>query len=96
MASVHIPSPMRDLTEGEQTVHVEGRTVAELIEGLDARFPGLKARLMTKDGLRPGLTVVVDGVPRRPALRARVSATSEVHFIPAISGGSVQERRTRR
>jgi len=88
MAVVHIPSPMRELTAGQRTVEAEGGTVAEIIDGLDARFPGLKARLMADGGLRPGLTVLVDGAPRRPALRARVGPTSEVHFIPAISGGS--------
>ncbi len=96
MAIVHVPSPMRDLTQGERTVRVEGGTVAELIDGLEARFPGLKARLVGKDGLRPGLTVMVDGVPGRPPLRARVSVTSEVHFIPAISGGSALHRRRSR
>ncbi len=88
MAIVHIPSSMRDLTAGERAVSVEGGTVAELVERLDVRYPGLRARLLADDGLRPGIAVVVDGVQRRPALRARVGVTSEVHFIPAISGGS--------
>jgi molybdopterin synthase sulfur carrier subunit len=92
VAVVHIPSPMRAFTGGEPKVRVDGGTVAELIDGLDARFPGLKARLVVDGGLRSGLTVIVDGVPRRPALPARVTATSEVHFIPAISGGSVAGR----
>lgn len=95
MAIVHIPSPMRELTGGEPTVQVDAGTVAEVIEVLDARFPGLKARLVAGRGLRPGLTVIVDGVPRRPALRARVALASEVHFIPAISGGSAMERSRR-
>lgn len=89
---MHIPSPMRELTGGEPTVQGSGGTVAELIDGLDARFPGLKARLVADGGLRPSLTVIVDGVPRRPALPARVTATSDVHFIPAISGGAATGR----
>ncbi len=92
MATVHIPSSMRDLTAGERAVSVDGATVAELIERLEARHPGVRARLLAGDGLRPGLAVVVDGVLRRPALHARVGLTSEVHFVPAISGGSAGAR----
>jgi molybdopterin converting factor small subunit len=80
---------MRDLTGGAPRVAIDGATVAELIERLEARFPGLKARLVEDGRLRPGLTVFVDGVQRRPPLLARVGATSEVHFLPAISGGWV-------
>lgn len=87
MAIVHIPASMRDLTRDERTVVVDGGTVAELIDGLELRFPGLKTRLVDDGRLRPGLTVFVDEVQRRPPLGARVSGTSEVRFLPAISGG---------
>ena len=64
MAVVWIPALYRDLTEGETTATVPGDTVRQLIENLEARYPGIQARLYRDDEarLRPGVAVVVDGV----------------------------------
>ncbi len=55
---------------------------------LDSRYPGIKARLCDAERLRPGIAVVVDGEVSPLRLRQRLSDTSEVHFLPAIGGGS--------
>jgi molybdopterin synthase sulfur carrier subunit len=83
-----IPSLLRDLTGGETTIAVEGRTVREVIDALEARFPGIQARLCEGDRLRPTISVIVDGQVSRQKLRQSVGEASEVHFMPAISGGS--------
>lgn len=93
MAVVWIPALYRDLTGGETTATVPGDTVREVIENLEAHYPGVKARLYRDDEerLRPGVTVVVDGMVIRGggrALREPLRETSEVHFLPAISGGA--------
>jgi molybdopterin converting factor small subunit len=93
MAVVWIPALYRDLTAGEATVTVPGDTVRQLIENLDVRFPGVKARLYADDDarLRPGLVIVVDGAvvrDRSRVLRTPLTDASEVHFLPAISGGA--------
>jgi sulfur-carrier protein len=89
MPVVWIPSLLRDLTGGASKVAVEGGTVGEVIDHLEAAYPGIKACLCDGDRLRSNLSVVVDGevIRRAQALRTRVSASSEVHIIPAISGG---------
>jgi molybdopterin synthase sulfur carrier subunit len=83
-----IPSLLRDLTGGEATIAVEGETVREVIEALERRFPGIKGRLCDGDRLRPTISIVVDGQVSRLRLRQQLEETSEVHFVPAISGGS--------
>lgn len=87
MAVVFVPALLRDLTGGVDSVTLPGQTVREVIEQLDDRCPGVKARLMTGDQLRPGIAVVVDGAVTRRRLRHRLEENSEVHFLPAISGG---------
>ena len=87
MPVVWIPSLLRDLTGGEDTLTVPGETVRQVIENLDARYPGIRDRLCEQDALRPNIAVVVDGVASRQRLRHRLTETSEVHFIPTISGG---------
>jgi molybdopterin synthase sulfur carrier subunit len=88
MPVVWIPALLRDLTGGEENVTMPGETVQQMIENLDERYPGIKERLYEEGQLRPNIAVVVDGVASRQRLRHRLTETSEVHFVPAISGGS--------
>lgn len=87
MPVVWIPSLLRSATGGEERVTVTGATVAEVVEQLELRFPGIKSRLCEGNELRRGLTVSVDTQLARLGLGQPVSETSEIHFIPAIGGG---------
>jgi len=84
---VGIPSLLRDLTGGEQSISVEGETVRQVVENLEKRFPGLQERLCDGDRLRPGIAVIVDGSSSVLKLRQRVQESSEIHFVISISGG---------
>jgi molybdopterin converting factor small subunit len=86
---VWIPSLHRDLTDGQEIVTVEGETVGEVVAQLEARFPGIEARLCDDGRLRPHIAVAINGEVTHRGLRQRLAAPSEVHFIPALSGGSV-------
>lgn len=87
MAVVWIPSLLRDLTAGQGQVNLPGTTVGQLIDALDAAYPGLKARLCEGDRLDPAIIVSVDGRIARLGLLAPVGEQSEVHFLPAVAGG---------
>jgi molybdopterin synthase sulfur carrier subunit len=87
MVTVWIPALMRDLTGGESQVSVSGETVRELIENLEERYPGMEARLCEEGRVRPNISVVVDGRVSNQGLRQKLTDGSEVHFLPAISGG---------
>jgi molybdopterin synthase sulfur carrier subunit len=87
MAIVWIPSLLRDLTGGQETVTVAGSTVRQIIDALDQTYPGTKARLCDANGLRPGIAAAVDTQIARLGLLQPVGENSEVHFLPAISGG---------
>jgi molybdopterin synthase sulfur carrier subunit len=87
MAVVWIPSLLRDLTKGQETVTVAGSSVRQIIDALERSFPGTKDRLCDATGLRRGIAVAVDGQFAQLGLLEPVADTSEVHFLPAISGG---------
>lgn len=87
MATIVVPSLMRDLTGGVRHVSVPGRTVAQVIDALDARYPGAKARLCNGVRLDHTLAVSVDGKVARLRLRAPVKVDSEVRFLPVVEGG---------
>jgi molybdopterin synthase sulfur carrier subunit len=73
-------------------VSVPGTTVREVIDALEISYPGVKDRLVQEDKgmtrLKPNLALVVDGVTSRQGLRHPLEETSEVHFVPALSGGA--------
>jgi molybdopterin synthase sulfur carrier subunit len=87
MPTIWIPATLRALTHQQETVRVGGATVREVIDQLDAQFPGIKARLCDGDNLRPGIVVAIDSDVSRAGLGQEVNENSEVHFLPAIGGG---------
>ena len=88
MPHVAIPSLMRKLTAGEEQVTVPGTTVREVIDNLEHRYPGVKARLCEEGRIKPGIAVYIDGIlTTREGMRERLDADAEIHFLPAISGG---------
>ncbi len=87
MAVVWIPPLMRSLTNGKSQVEVEGSTVWEIVAALETRYPGVAARIVEDDRIRPGLSVAVDGTVGNKGLREPVGPNSEVHFVPAMTGG---------
>jgi sulfur-carrier protein len=87
MATVYVPSLLRELTGGLDTVSADGGTVGQLIVKLESKFPGLQKRLCDAEMLKPGMMVAVDGQVATMGLLQPVKKNSEVHFLPAISGG---------
>jgi len=87
MPTLHIPAPLRALTAGESSVTVAGETLAALADNLEARFPGIKVRLVEGQRLRPGLAVFVNSVQVSPNLTTKVAEDADIYFAPAISGG---------
>ena len=88
MATVFIPSLMQSLTAGEHQVQVEGATVRQIVNNLDSAYPGMKERLVEGNRIKPNISVAIDGEITPMGMLEKVGENSEVHFLPAISGGS--------
>jgi molybdopterin converting factor small subunit len=87
MPVVWIPAQLRGITGGQERLTIPGSTVREVVNALEARFPGIRARLCEGDALRAGISVAIDTQVARFGLSEAVGEKSEVHFLPAISGG---------
>lgn len=87
MAIVFIPSLMQSLTDGKSQVRVEGATVRQIINNLERDYPGVRARLVEDDRVKPNISVAVDGEVTPLGMLERVGENSEVHFLPALGGG---------
>jgi sulfur-carrier protein len=87
MADLHLPSTLTPLFAGlPRRMDVEAATVAEVIDCLDHRWPGLRDRLCEPGPeLRGHIHVYVDR--ERATLETPLELRSRVDVIAAISGG---------
>jgi sulfur-carrier protein len=87
MPTVNIPAALRPLAGAATQAEVGGATLGEVIDALEALYPGVRARLVDGERIRPGMAVFIDGVQSAPRLSTRVSAAAEIYFAPAVAGG---------
>ena len=87
MAEVRLPTTLLPLFEElPRSVEVEAATVEDAIAALDARWPGLRDRLVEAGpAIRPHINVYVD--KERAQLDTALREGSRVDVIAAISGG---------
>lgn len=65
---------------------VDGGTVAEALEALFRKKPGLRNHILDDGGeIRPHVSVFVDGM--QSDLRGEVGDGSEIRILHAVSGG---------
>ena len=87
MAVVFIPAILRPLV-GQPRVEVPGATIGEILDRLEALYPGVIDVLVEDGDITPGIAVTSDDQVGQMGLYDMVGADSEVHFLPALSGGS--------
>lgn len=87
--TVSIPTILRTHTGGEKTVPAAGATLLELIDDLDARYAGIKSRLITNGSLHRFVNVYVNDEDVRfsGGLAAAVADGDNVTILPAVAGG---------
>ena len=88
MVTVFVPTMLQKLTSGVKQVQVEAANIRQVVDRLEDLYPGIKDRLVEEGAIRPNLAVSIDGEVARMGLLERVRENSEVHFVPAIGGGS--------
>lgn len=85
--SVTLPGALLTLFPGaERRVAVVAVSVAEAMDALDARWPGMRDRLCdSRPAIRRHINVFVDG--ERAALETPLHDGADVVILTAISGG---------
>jgi molybdopterin synthase sulfur carrier subunit len=85
-----IPTPLRRFTDGAARLQANGATVAELLDDVERRFPGLKERVCDPDGqIRRFVNVFINGenIRDQQGVNTPVNAGDEIGIIPAMAGG---------
>ncbi|HKU64103.1 MAG TPA: MoaD/ThiS family protein [Rhizomicrobium sp.] len=84
--TVLIASPLRSYT-GADEVEATGASLGALLEDMDARFPGIRFRMVDEqDQLRKHMRFFVNGEVVK-ALEHPIKAGDEVCIVQALSGG---------
>jgi molybdopterin converting factor small subunit len=88
----HIPVPLREFTGARSQVAIEQSpaTLAEALSTLWAVYPGLRDRITTEQGqIREHVNIFIgaEDVRYTGGLMSPVPKGSEIHVVPAISGG---------
>jgi molybdopterin converting factor small subunit len=85
--TVRLPRALTNLfRQAKPVVEVPASTVSDMIDELDARWPGMRDRLCdSSPAVRRHINVFVEG--RHATLQTRLRPGSEVTILTAISGG---------
>jgi len=87
---VLVPTPLQTLTHNQATLECSGKNVADLIDSLEASFPGIKLRLCDEEGKpRRFLNLYVNSEDIRflDGVKTTLKDGDEVSIVPAIAGG---------
>jgi molybdopterin converting factor small subunit len=84
---VHIPSPLLSYTNQQNDVEADGSTLAEALDDLNRRFPGIRFRMIDEqDSIRPHMKIFVN-CEQVFGLNTALSSSDEVYILQALSGG---------
>jgi sulfur-carrier protein len=84
---VVVPSPLFSYTSGQKEIDGEGESLAQLLDLLEDRYPGMRHRVIDEQGrIRPHIRFFVNGEGATTLGRA-LHANDEVIIVAALSGG---------
>ena len=89
--TVRIPTPLRQMTHGKDKVEVTPSTMGELIQQLDAAYPGIRDRLLDEAGeMHYFVNLYLNGEDVRflQGMDTSTKSGDELSIVPAVAGGS--------
>ncbi|MFF0297589.1 MoaD/ThiS family protein [Kitasatospora sp. NPDC004615] len=86
---VRIPTILRTYTDGAKAVDGNGDNLGELFTDLDARHPGIAARLLDGGELRRFVNVYLNDEDVRflDGVATKLADGDSVTILPAVAGG---------
>jgi molybdopterin synthase sulfur carrier subunit len=79
------------MTNGQDKVELEASNLAEMIDTLEADYPGFKERLIDENGeLRYFVNIYINGEDVRflEGLATAAKSGDEISIVPAVAGGT--------
>ena len=90
MSSVSFTGNLKRFYPELNTMHVEAETVAELLDKIEERFPGIKDYIVDEDGrLRKHVNIFIGNemIRDQQALTDQIDQNDSIYIMQALSGG---------
>ena len=87
---IRIPTPLRRVTNGQESVRVDGDSLQEALNALEGAFPGIKERIVGADGeLHRFVNIYINSEDVRflQGMETTLNEGDEVSIVPAVAGG---------
>ncbi|MBT4501555.1 MAG: MoaD/ThiS family protein [Gemmatimonadetes bacterium] len=89
--TVHVPTPLRKLTDSKAEVEVEAGSVAELVTNMDGSYSGIGEKLLDENGsIRRYVNLYVNDEDIRflEGMDTQLKDGDSISIVPAIAGGA--------
>ncbi|MCL0101649.1 MoaD family protein [Dehalococcoidia bacterium] len=90
-AIIRIPTPLRRVTNGQETVDVNGDSLQDALNQLEAAFPGVMERIVdaASGELHRFVNIYINNEDVRflQGLGTSLNDGDEVSIVPAVAGG---------
>lgn len=86
---IHIPTPMREHTQGQAVVEAAGTSVQSVLDDLGKRYQGITQRIFENGQVRRFVNVYLNDEDIRylDNLATSVKEGDQLSIIPAVAGG---------
>ena len=88
---VHVTSVIQRVVGGQRKLTADGGTVIEMIDDIEARYPGFRDQLVGEDGkLHRFVNIYLNSEDVRfmDGAETELSEGDEVSILPALAGGA--------
>lgn len=89
MATIRIPTPLRQYVGGESTITVEGASVGAALNNLTEQFPELRNHLFEGDNLRSFVNIYLnqEDIRQLNGQETALNGDDKLMIVPSIAGG---------
>ncbi|GBE55240.1 MAG TPA: MoaD/ThiS family protein [Euryarchaeota archaeon] len=89
MVIVRLATPLRKFSGGKPEIKVEGSTVREVIENIEARSPGFADKILDDNDIKQFINIFHNNEDIRfqKAIDTEIKPDDVLSILPAVSGG---------
>lgn len=90
MSTVYIPTTLRRLTGNQSKIDIDGQTVSQVLQSMNADYPGFGDKLFDETGqVKRFINVFVNDneIRTQQGLETPVKPGDRISIVPAMAGG---------
>ncbi len=87
--TINIPAILQNLTHNKKSIKTTGSSIAEIINTIEAEYPGFRDRVIADGKVHRFMNIYVndDDIRFLNNLDTKVSSSDSITILPAVAGG---------